>query len=107
MLDSGIGGGKYRHRQPPSSAIDNVFDCGGAPSSSNRSCRRRDIAVSLLLLSSRGGAPLDSNGKDNKDDDDRYHLDCATGMWALRWGTSTITTTPMRWRLQAGLRRQQ
>ena len=27
-------------------------------------------------------------------------------MWALFWGTSTITTTPMRWRSQAGLRRR-
>ena len=27
-------------------------------------------------------------------------------MWALFWGTSTITTTPMQWRSQAGLRRR-
>ena len=46
-----------------------------------------------------------ANRDDNKDDDNRSRQDCAMGMWALRRGTSMITTTPMRQRLQAGLRR--
>ncbi len=71
----------------------------------------------------RGGALLDHNSdgdddddndededKDDDDkegDDDHSRQDCATGMWALRQGTSTITMTPMRWRSQVGLRRRQ
>jgi hypothetical protein len=43
---------------------------------------------------------------DDEDDDNRSRQDCAMGMWALRRGTSTITTTPMRRRSQAGLRRR-
>jgi hypothetical protein len=41
----------------------------------------------------------------DKDDDNRSRQDCTMGMWALHRGTSTITTTPMRQRSQAGLRR--
>jgi len=106
MVDSGIGSGKYRRRHPPSSVVDIVFDCGGAPSSSNRGHCRRGIVVNLLLLPSQGGAPLDPDGVNVEDDDDRYRKHCATGMWALHRGMSTITTTPMRRRSQAGLRRR-
>ena len=43
---------------------------------------------------------------DDEDDDNRSRQNCATGMRALRRGTSTIPTTPMRRRLQAGLRQR-
>ena len=36
ISDSGIGGGRYRYRHPPSTIVNNVFDCDGAPSSSDR-----------------------------------------------------------------------
>jgi hypothetical protein len=118
MSDGGIGGCKYRRRRPPSSVVKDVFDYGGAPSLPDQGCRRRGLFVSLLLSSSRGGALLDPDGDDNKDededkdkdeddddgDDDRSRQDRATGMWALRWGMSPITTTPMLRRPQAGLR---
>ena len=45
-----------------------------------------------------------ADSDDGKGDDNRSRQDCATGMWALRWGTSTITTTSMRRCLQVGLR---
>ena len=48
-----------------------------------------------------------ADSDDDEDDDNRSRQDCTTGMWALHWGTSTITTTPMRRRSQVGLRRQQ
>ena len=49
-----------------------INDCGGAPSSSGRGHRRRDLVVSLppSSSSSRGGAPLNPDGNDNKDDDE-------------------------------------
>ena len=48
-----------------------INDCGGAPSSSGRGRRHRDLVVSLPpTSSSRGGVPLDPNGNDNKDDDE-------------------------------------
>ena len=43
---------------------------------------------------------------DDEDDDNRSRQNCATGMRALRRGTSKITTTPMRQHSQAGLRRR-
>ena len=46
----------------------------------------------------------DSN--DNEDDDNCSRQDCVMGMWTIRWGTSTIRTTPMRWHSQTGLRWQ-
>ena len=84
MSDVGIGGGKNCCRHPPSSIVDNVFDCGGALSSSNHGRRCRGIIVSLPPSLSRGGAPLNPDGEDdNKDDDNRSLQDRATGMWAL------------------------
>ena len=81
---------------------------------SDRGCRCRGLVVSLPLSSSRGGALLNPDGDDNEDedkdddddegDDDRSRQDRAIGMWALRWGTSPITTTPMLPCPQAGLR---
>ena len=53
---------------------------------------------------SHRGSTADSD-KD-EDNDNRSRQDCATGMWALCRRISTITTTPMRRRSQAGLRRQ-
>ena len=48
-----------------------INDCGGAPSSSGRGRRHRDLVVSLPpTSSSRGGAPLDPDGNDDKDDDE-------------------------------------
>ena len=48
-----------------------INDCGGAPSSSGRGPRHRDLVVSLPpTSSSRGGVPLDPDGNDDKDDDD-------------------------------------
>ena len=74
MLDSRIGGDKYPRRHPPSSIVDNVFDCGGAPSLSDRGRPHRGIVVSLPLSSSRGGAPLDPDGDDNEHDDYHYPM---------------------------------
>ena len=70
--------------------------------------------VVAAVSSSRGGALLDpdsdddgdEDNDDDKDNDDRSHQDCATGMWALCWGMSTITMTPMRRRSRAGLRQR-
>ena len=120
MSDGGIRGGKYRHRHPPFSIVDDVFDCGcgGAPSSSDRGRRCRGLVVSLPPSLSCGGALLDPDGNNDKDDDDveddddyeddddRSHQDRMTGMWALRRRTSTITRTTMHQRLQAGLRQR-
>jgi hypothetical protein len=48
-----------------------INDCGGAPSSSGRGRRHRDLVVILpATLSSRGGAPLDPDGNYDKDDDE-------------------------------------
>ena len=115
MSDGGIGRCKYRHRRPPFSVVEDVFDCGGAPSLSDHGCRCRGLVVSLPLLLLRGGALLDLNGNNNEDkdkdkdkdkgDDDRSCQDSVMGMRALRWGTSPITTTPMLRCPQAGLRR--
>ena len=81
--------------RPPSSVVDNVFDCGGTPSSSDCGCCCHDLVISLPPLSSRGGMPLDpdGDGDDDEDDDDRSCQDRTMGMWALRRGTSTITKT--------------
>ena len=70
MSDSGIGGGKYHRRHPPSSVVNDVFDCGGALSSSDRGRRHHGLVVSLPLLSMRGGALLDHNGDGDDDDDE-------------------------------------
>ena len=71
MSDGSIGGGKYRRRRPLFSFFDNVFDCGGALSSSNCGRHRRGLVVS----SSRGGVLLDPDGNNDEDDDDRSHPD--------------------------------
>jgi len=115
MSDGGIGSGKYRRRRPPSSVVEDVFNCGSAPPSSDRGRHRHGLVASLPPLSSHGGALLDPDGDDNEDEDDdedEGNDDCsrqerATEMWALCWGTSTITKTPMLWRSQAGLRQRQ
>ena len=79
MSDGGIDGGKYRRCRPPSSFVDNVFDCGGALSSSDCGRHRGGLVVILPLLSLHRGVLLDPDGNDNKDDDDRSHQDCVAG----------------------------
>ena len=79
--------------RPPSSVVDDIFNCGGAPSSSDCGCHCRGLVVSLPPSSLRGGAPLNPNGNDDEDDDNRSHQDRVTGMWALHRGTSMITMT--------------
>ncbi len=79
----------------PSSVVNNVFDCGGAPSSSDCGCHCHGLVISLPPLSLRGGTPLDpdGDGNDDEDDDDRSRQDHAMGIWVLCRGTSTITKT--------------
>ena len=57
-------------RRPPSSVVDDVFDCSGTPSSPDRGRRCHGLVVSLPPLSSRGDEPLDPNNDDDEDKDD-------------------------------------
>ena len=91
--DGGIGGGKYCCHRPLSSVVNDVFDCGGAQSSSDRGRLRRGLVVSLPPSSLCGDGPLDPDGDDDEDNDDRSRQDRATGMWSLCRGTLTITMT--------------
>jgi len=116
MSDGGIDGGKYCRHRPPSSVlrppssvdIDNVFDCGGTPSSSNRGHRCRGLVVSLSLSSSCSGAPLDPDSNNDEDDDDRSRHDHATGSCNGNVGAPSGDVDDhddkLRQRLQAGLR---
>jgi len=55
--------------------VDNVFDGGGTPSSFHHGPHCRGLVVSLPLLSSRGGVPLDPNGNDDENDEDNKDED--------------------------------
>ena len=104
MSDGSIGGGKYRRRRPLFSFFDNVFDCGGALSSSN--CGRHRCG--LVVSSSRGGVLLDPDGNNDEDDDDRSHQDHATGLRNGNVGAPSGDVDDhddeLRRGLQAGLR---
>ena len=112
MSDGSIGGGKYCRRCPlsPSSIIDDVFDCGGAPSWSDHGDCCRGLVISLFPSSLRGGAPFHPGSDDNKDDDDRSRQDRATGLRNGNVGAplgDVINHNDELWRrLQVGLRQQ-
>ena len=111
MSDGGIDGGKYCRRRPPSSVVKDVFNCSGAPSSSDHGRHPRGLAIALQCNPDGDGDEDEDDDDDDdddedEDDDDRSCQDRATGVWALCRGTSMITTTLIRRRSQAGLRRR-
>jgi len=75
--DGGIGsGGRYCRRHLLSSAVEDVFEVGGAPLSSNRGHCCCGLVLSLHPSSLFGGAPPNPGSNnddenDNKDDDNK------------------------------------
>jgi hypothetical protein len=77
--DNGIGGCKYCHHRLLSSVVGNVFDGGGAPSSSNHGCRYHSLVVSSSVIVPRlcpdpNGNDIEGNNEDDKDNKDRSRL---------------------------------
>ena len=69
--------------------------------------RRNNQIEAMAVVGGNNSHRCSMAESDNdEDDDNRSRQDCATRMWALCRGTSTITTTPMQRRSQAGLRQQ-
>jgi hypothetical protein len=62
--------GRFCRHHPSSSIVEDVFDCGGAPSSFDRGCCRQGLVVSLFPSSLRSSVPLNPDSDDNKDNDE-------------------------------------
>jgi hypothetical protein len=68
--------------------------------------RNNQIEATAAVVGNNSHRLSTAESDDDEDDDNRSRQDCATGIWVLRRGTSTITTTPMRRRSQVGLRQR-